>query len=380
MASRIHGDDEHDPMASQIHEDDTFPFRDAFPFRDVSSLSDVLAMSTTHDPSFKGSALLKGHRSEVTDVTFIPGTRLLVTCSYDESIRVWDLDTRKHAGKPLFCQGDKVGRIAVSPDGRWIMNGGVNGSILVWEVATKKSMPVSFQGHLSEIGGVVFAPDNKTFASASFDTTVCVWKRETGNMVLGPLRVGSGAFSVTYSPNGSKLAAGTNEHIIVWGAASGKELLQIKQRAYRVAFTPDGLQLVSGDWKDIRISDAATGDIIKQFDAHTTHFLTSLVIAPNGTKFATTSSDKTTRFFDLTTFKPIGEPLKHPDVVYCIAFSEDSQHIATGCNDKHVRTWTAPQSSSEKKLRQVSKFHPLQLLSLNIHGAGYNPRFIITRR
>jgi WD40 repeat protein len=165
--------------------------------------------------------------------------------------------------------------------------------------------------------------------------------------------VGSEANSVAYSPDGTKLAAGTQEHIIIWNLKTGKELLKIEQRAYRVAFTPDGLRLVSGNWKDIRISDATTGDIIKQFDAHTDTFY-GLAIAPNGTKFATTSWDNTSRFFDLTTFEQIGEPFEHPDVALCVAFSEDSQFIATSCADKLVRTWTVPLSDSE--LQQVSKF------------------------
>jgi WD40 repeat protein len=96
-----------------------------------------------------------------------------------------------------------------------------------------------------------------------------------------------------------------------------------------------------------------TGNIIKQFDAHTTDPFYALAIAPNGTKLATTSADKTTRFFDLTTFEPIGEPLEHPDAVWGVAFSKDGQFIATGCEDKLVRTWTVPLSESE--LQQVSK-------------------------
>jgi hypothetical protein len=156
---------------------------------------------------------------------------------------------------------------------------------------------------------------------------------------------------VAYSPDGTQLAAGTNKHIIIWNTETGKELLKIEQRAWRIAFTPDGSRLVSGNHYDIRISDATTGDIIKQFDAHIKPFY-SLAIAPNGTKFATTSHDKTTRFFDLITFEPIGEPLEHPDEVNGVAFSEDSQLIATGCKDKLVRTWTVPLSESEKESQQ----------------------------
>ncbi|KAG2052849.1 WD40 repeat-like protein [Suillus hirtellus] len=298
---------------------------------------------------------LKGHEELVWEVAFILGTRLLVTGSEDKSLRVWDLDTGKQVGEPLLGHDDLVCAVSVSPDGRWIASGGANGSILVWEVATNKRelkrVPVSFKGHEGMFEGIVFAPDNKTFASAARDKTVCVWRRETGKIVLGPLKVGNEANSVSYSPDGTKLAAGTDKHIIIWNSASGQELLKIEQPAYRLAFTPDGLRLVSVNQGDIRISDATTGDIIKQFDARTDVF-TSLAIAPDGTKFATTAHDKTTRFFDLTTFEPIGDPLEHPDAVFCVAFSEDSKLIATGCEDSHVRTWTVPLTESEKELQQ----------------------------
>jgi WD40 repeat protein len=347
MTSQIHRDDERDSTLSRIQDD-------AFPFRDVYSLSDVLTISTTHDPSFDGSALLKGHKSEVVDVTFIPRTSFLVTCSNDRSVRVWNLDTRKQE-KPFWGHDSKIWIVAASPDGRWIVSGGETGSIFVWEVKTRKRVPVSFQGHESLVRSVVFATDSETFASASFDKTVRVWERGTGKIALGPLKVGSQAYSVSYSPDGTKLAAGTNEHIIIWNTETGEELLKIEQRAFRLAFTPDGLRLISGNWNDIRISDATTGDIITQFDAHTELFY-SLAIAPNGTKFATTSHDRTTRFFDLTTFEPIGELLKHPGAVRGVAFSEDSQLIVTGCEDKLVRTWAVPLSESEKESQQASKF------------------------
>ncbi|KAG2052803.1 WD40 repeat-like protein [Suillus hirtellus] len=319
---------------------------------------------TTHKASTKAPAqpvelTLKGHEELVLEATFILGARLLVTGSADKSLRVWDLDTGKQVGEPLLGHDAGVWTVSASHDGRWIASGGVNGSILVWEVATNKRelkrVSVPYKGHENVVQGVVFAPDNKTFASASEDKTVCVWKRETGKIVLGPLKVGNRTYSVSYSPDGTKLAAGTHKRIIIRNSASGQELLKIEQRAWRVAFTPDGLRLVSGNLRDIRISDATTGDIIKQFDAHTKRSFSSLAIAPSGTKFATTSYDKTMRFFDLATFEPIGEPLEHPDQVQCVAFSEDSQLIATGCADNHARTWSVPLSESEKEPQQSTE-------------------------
>ncbi|KAG2337428.1 WD40 repeat-like protein [Suillus weaverae] len=308
---------------------------------------------------------LKGHKRLVSDIAFIRGTRLLVTGSTDRSLRVWDLDTGKQVGEPLLDHNTLVLRVAASPDGRWIVSGGVNGSILVWEVATDKTdlkrVPISFEGHKGSIYGVVFAPDSETFAK---DQTVCVWKRETGKIVLGPFNVGSWACSVSYSPDGKKLAAGTAKHIIVWNTKTGEELLKIEQEAFGIAFTPDGLRLVSTNGRYVRFSDATTGDIIKQFHPHT---FTSFAIAPNGTKFATTSLDNTTRFFDLTTFEPIGEPLEHPQFVLGLAFSEDNQLIATGCSDSLVRTWTVPLSESEKESTQ-------KILKKTIPGIQPRPR------
>ncbi|KAG1727265.1 WD40-repeat-containing domain protein [Suillus paluster] len=322
-------------MTSHFHRDDT---------------SSQTPTTPTQKQTREARMILKGHEDWVRGVAVIPGARLLVTCSDDKSLRMWDLDKAHQVMEPLWGHDDYVLTVAASHDGRWIASGGWGGNILVWKVSTKNES-ISFKGHKSAIGSIVFASNSGRFASASADKTVCVWRRDTGKIVLGPLYVGSAALSVSYSPDGRRLAAGTDEHIIVWNAASGKELLKIEQRALEVAFTPDGLHLVSGNQKDIRISDAATGDIIKQFDAHAEPFQ-SLAIAPDGSKFATTSSDKTTRFFDLTTFELIDESLEHPDIVWCVAFSEDSQLIVTGCEDRLARIWSVPQSKSEKEGRE----------------------------
>lgn len=299
---------------------------------------------------------LEGHEEWVLDVAVIPGTHLLVTASSDKTLRLWDLVKGQQVEKPLLGHDSGVWTVAASPNGHWIVSGAMDGSIMVWEVATKKSVSVSFEGHKKGKGvsSVVFAPDSETFASVSDDRTVCVWLRKTGKIVLGPFQVGSDGWSVSYSFDGSKLAAGTGVHIFIWNTKNGKELLKIEQQAVDVAFTPDGLRLVSGCIRDIRISDAATGDIIKQFEAHTDLFQ-SLAIAPDGTKVASTSLDGTTRLFDLTTFEPIGEPLEHPEPVYCVAFSEDSQFVATGCEDAFLRVWTVPQSDPDKESKQPPK-------------------------
>ena len=49
----------------------------------------------------------------------------------------------------------------------------------------------------------------------------------------------------------------------------------------------------------------------------------------------------TVRIWNADTLTPIGEPLKHDASVYAVAFSPDSQQIATSSFDKTMRVWDA---------------------------------------
>ncbi|OAX40775.1 WD40 repeat-like protein [Rhizopogon vinicolor AM-OR11-026] len=292
--------------------------------------------------------ILAGHEEWVTGVAVIPGTCLLVTCSQDKSLRLWDLNKGQQVGEPLLGHGSPVWAVAASPDGRWI-------------------------GHWrSPISDIVFAPDSETFASASYDHTVRVWLRETGETVqvleLDPPPPSTLLYSVSYSPDGSKLVAGYIMHmqqLVVWNAASGEDILKIRS-CCRAAFTADGLRLVSADGSGIRISDASTGVLINQLDTHNSDTPILPAIAPSDTKFATTLQEESIQFFDLNTLKPIGGPLEHPMGVSCMAISQDGQLIATGCRDNLVRIWSVPETKSEKKSRKHANKVPF-LLTYTAH-------------
>ena len=67
----------------------------------------------------------------------------------------------------------------------------------------------------------------------------------------------------------------------------------------------------------------------------------SAQFSPDGQRVVTASDDKTARLWDAASGKPIGEPMKHEDVVNSAQFSPDGQRVVTASEDKTARLWDA---------------------------------------
>jgi hypothetical protein len=78
--------------------------------------------------------VLGGHGGEVYRIVEHPKLPLMVTCSADKTVKVWDAE-KGTALKTLAGLTDHVYAAAISPDGALVAAGGYDGEVKVWKVA-----------------------------------------------------------------------------------------------------------------------------------------------------------------------------------------------------------------------------------------------------
>ena len=69
--------------------------------------------------------------------------------------------------------------------------------------------------------------------------------------------------------------------------------------------------------------------------------VTGVAFSRDGKTILTGSADRTARFWDASTGKPIGPTLTHEDVVSAVAFSPSGKTVITGSADGTARLWDA---------------------------------------
>ena len=65
--------------------------------------------------------------------------------------------------------------MSFSPDGETLVSGSWDNSIKLWNLDCYSEIK-TYSDHSCEVNGVCFSPDGKTFASGSWDRTIKVWK------------------------------------------------------------------------------------------------------------------------------------------------------------------------------------------------------------
>jgi WD40 repeat protein len=208
--------------------------------------------------------------------------------------------------------------------------------------------------HDDAVCSVTFSPDGTKVATASGASDswwglkggARLWDAATGRPLGEPMRHDGRVHSVAFSPDGTKLATASEDKTArLWNATTGRPLrkpIRDDRWVEAVALSADGTKIATaGLHANVRLWDAMTGQPLGKAAEHYWK-ADAMVFSPDGTKLAT-ASQAAACLWDATTGRPLGEPMRLDGEgwVWFVAFSPDGTKLATASHDNTARLWDA---------------------------------------
>jgi len=144
---------------------------------------------------------LAGHEGPISCLKFAEQSSLLVSGSWDRTIRVWDIFGRSKQVEPLQMTSD-IQCLAIRPDGKELCSAGLDGQIIFWDIQEGVQTNV-IDGKMDITGGRLMtdrrsaanSASNKTFTSLCYtgdgqcilaggtSKWICLYDVETGGLI-----------------------------------------------------------------------------------------------------------------------------------------------------------------------------------------------------
>ncbi len=332
------------------------------------------------------------HRQGLTSAIFSPDYKYVLTSSYDQVGRLWNLNNQENIRAYLGAK-DRLWSIAVAESGQYVAGACNDGRIYFWESLTVKKL------------GSLPNREDASKLGAGYE--------DVGHE--GPV------FDVAFSPDSNFVASvGADGTIRLWNLSLQRQVAVIKaseDKLYSVRFSQDGsLLLVAGRDKTARLFNATTGEETCRFVGHTGAVHRAIFA---GNYIATASDDGTARLWtaqgqngsnsankgmglgsDLSGSMPemggypesgsqkqqsaAGKPTRKPgkakgtelacfnvqSPVASVAVSDDNVYLVTGSYDGLARVWRVPGNA-----RYYGQSRSNNGSGYNSNGSGMNSGF-----
>ena len=182
-----------------------------------------------------------------------------------------------------------------------------------------------------------------------------------------------GVYSMSFSPDGARLAFLTEGRRLVLWDPSTREIFTLEEDGWwigSVSFSPDGALLASGSAGRVTLWNVKTREPAAVLEGHTTevrreggsntdlHWINTVSFSPDGALLATGASDSTVILWDVATHEPITTLEKHAGWVDAVSFSPDGTLLASLASG-NIYLWDVPTRQRVAILKGANRFRAL---------------------
>jgi WD40 repeat protein len=250
-------------------------------------------------------------------------------------------------GTPLVRTliGHSVSAVALSGDGRRAVSASFDQTLKVWDLESGRELH-TLTGHSSWVTGVAVSGEGRRAVSASFDQTLKVWDLETGRELHTLTGHSGGISGVAMSVDGRRAVSASHDHTLkVWDLETGCELRTLTGHSgvvNSVAVSADGRRCLSASGKTLKVWDLEArppyGAALRTFSGHSAA-VRALAVTWDGRRAVSTSEDKTLKVWDMETGRELRTLTGYSDDVNGAAVSGDGQRATSASADQTLKVW-----------------------------------------
>jgi len=211
---------------------------------------------------------LNGHSEPVAEVVLSSDGQFGLSCSWDRTMRLWDLNTGTTV-RTFQGHSKDVNSVAFSGDNRQIVSGSRDKTLKLWNTLAECKYTITEDMHTDWVSKVAFSPSAKMplIVSAGWDKLVKVWNLSNCKLRTNLVGHTGVVYTVSISPDGSLCASGGKDGTaMLWDVNDGKHLYSLDAggNTNALCFSPKNYWLVAATDKTIKVWDLENKNVLDE--------------------------------------------------------------------------------------------------------------------